>query len=261
MLRLAALALLLLCAMAAPVQAAAADRSPDDAVTAPPAPAPPPAEQNRARRPPIDPVEERIKYLHERLRITAAEEPLWSDVARAMRENAKAVAPLIRERVQSAERGSAIDNLGSYEKLGEAQLDGLKRFLAAFQALYDKLSREQKKIADAIFRIGPLSMIGAIPHLPEALIAPPPATPYLAGPAYLPYPVEPGLPGVAPVWAYPVAPLHPPSFYRPPSFYYPFYANRPWIWGPPVGILGPPIGVLLSGRAALQAHGAGMPHH
>jgi hypothetical protein len=261
MLRRVALALALFCAALAPAQAAEADRSPDDQVTMPPASAPPPAEQSPARRPPIDPVEARIKYLHERLRITAAQEPLWSDVARVMRENAKAVAPLVRERVQSAERGSAIDNIGSYEKLGEAQVDALKRFLAAFQTLYDKLSRDQKKIADSLFRIGPLSMIGGIPHLPEAMIAPAPETPYLAGPAYVPYPVEPAFPGVAPVWAYPVAPFHPPAFYAPPSVAYPFYANRPWLWGPPVGILGAPIGVFLSGRAALQPHGAGMGHH
>jgi hypothetical protein len=271
MLRLAVLLALILCVAAAP--AAAADPAPDaaapgTAVTSPAAP--PPAEPSRAKRPPIDPVEERIKYLHERLRITTAQEPLWSDVASAMRDNAKAVAPLIRQRVQAAERGSAIDNIDSYEKLGEAQLDGLKRFLAAFQALYDALSRDQKKIADSLFRIGPLGMIGGIPPLAEAIMAPPLALPSIAGVGYPPYPIMPVYPGYAPPPyalgpAYAVFPRHfyyppePPSFlyppYYPPFVAYPFYSYRPWVGAPPAGYL-------VGGRLIVQhAHGGGMPHH
>ena len=53
-------------------------------------------------KPPVDPLAERIRYLHDRLRITRAQEPLWDDVARVMRDNADAVAPLIKERVQNA---------------------------------------------------------------------------------------------------------------------------------------------------------------
>ena len=63
---------------------------------------PPPPPENRANRPLADPIVERIKYLHDRLRITAAQEPLWAKVAEVMRENATTLAPLIKDRVQSA---------------------------------------------------------------------------------------------------------------------------------------------------------------
>jgi hypothetical protein len=174
-----------------------------------------PAPENRANQPPFDPIAARTNYLHERLRITPAQEPLWAKVAQVMRENAKAVAPLIKERFQSAQHGNAIDSLNSYEKLGEAQLDGLKKFVAAFEALYNSLSAEQKKIADSIFRLGPLSMIGSIPQLAENLIAPAPYRPYYPSYTTLPPP-------------YPVYP------YYPAYHYYPYY--RPWFWGPPIGL-------------------------
>lgn len=175
-------------------------------------------QENSAKQPLFDPIEERIKYLHDRLRITPAQEPLWDNVGQVMRENARAVAPLIKERFQSAQSGTAIDNLGSYEKLGEAQLDGLKKFITAFQALYDSLSGDQKKIADSVFRLGPLSMVGGIPALPEALVTPAPYRYYQS------YPIFP---------AYPSYPPYPSNLHYPFYSYYPYY--RPWIWGPPVG--------------------------
>jgi hypothetical protein len=180
----------------------------------------PPTQENRANQPSFDPVTERIKYLHDRLRITPAQEPLWAKVAEAMRDSAKAVAPIINERVQRAKTGDAIDYLSSYEKLGEAQLEGLKKFSVAFQELYNSLSDEQKKIADSVFRLGPLGIAGGIPELPEQLMAPPPS-------AYYPsYPAAPPYPGYPPYSYYPYYP-----------YYYPSYAYEPylgpWIWAPP----------------------------
>jgi hypothetical protein len=136
----------------------------------PNAPEPPrtPAPENRANQPPFDPIAARIKYLHDRLRITPAQEPLWAKVAQVMRENAQAVVPIIKERVQSTQhgKGDAIEYLDLYEKLGEVQLEGLKKFVAAFQALYNTLSPAQKKIADSMFRLGPMNIVGGIPQPP-----------------------------------------------------------------------------------------------
>ena len=175
-----------------------------------------PAQEKRAKQPLFDPIAERIKYLHDRLRIVPAQEPLWANVAQVMRDNATAVAPLIKEHVQNAQRGNAIDNLNSYEKLGEAQLDGLEKFIGAFRALYDGLSDEQKKIADSVFRLGPLGMVGGIPELPEQLVAP---APYRYYPSYPTPPV------------YPTFPSYP---YYPSYSYCPNYG--PWFWGPPLGL-------------------------
>jgi hypothetical protein len=99
-------------------------------------------------------------------------------------------------------------------------MDGLKKFLAAFQALYDDLSDRQKKIADVLFRTSPLSMVGSIPELPEHVFEPPPST-IPAYNALPPLPEEPGYPSYEYGLHYPA---------------YPYYA--PWAPGPPVG-LGP----------------------
>ena len=112
----------------------------------------------------------RIKYLHDRLRITPEQEPLWDTVAQAIRDNARDIVPLIRERFRATTSGSALDVLHSYEALGEAQLDGLKKFIAVFGALYASLSEGQKKIADAILREGPLNaMVSGVPEIPAPL--------------------------------------------------------------------------------------------
>lgn len=191
-----------------------------ESATPPVAPSP----EKRAIQPAFDPIAARIQYLHDRLRITPAQEPLWAKVAEAMRENAKAVAPLIQQRLQSAQHGNAMDALTSYEKLGEAQLDELKKFIAAFEALYNGLSPAQKKIADSLFRLGPLSMIGGIPEPAEALLAPPPYAP--TGPAYPAYAMFP--PSYPAYRSYPYYPGYP---YYPAFTYYSYY---PWLWRPPI---------------------------
>ena len=186
---------------------------------------PPVAGTDSSTEPGQTPIAARITYFHEKLQITPAQEPLWADVAQTMRENAEAVAPLIEERAKSATSSNAIDNLGSYEKLGEAQLDGLKKFVAAFQVLYASLSDDQKKVADAVVRLGPLNMFGGIPDLPEQLVTPAPYPSYPMLPSY-PY--------------YPPYPYYSPYPYYAPYAYSPFYPSyryyNPWLWGPPFGL-------------------------
>ena len=97
----------------------------------------------------LDPILARITYLHGRLRIAPGQEPLWAAVAQAMRDNAAAVAPLLRERLENAQKDTAVDALDSYERLGEAQIDGLKKFVDAFTALYAGLSPDQKTLYTA----------------------------------------------------------------------------------------------------------------
>src|SRR5216684_147633 len=74
-----------------------------------------------------DRVEARIKQLHDQLKITAAQEPQWN----------------------------AVDDLRSYEEVAETHVAGLKKLIPAFQALYDTMSPEQKKNADAAFGHAP----------------------------------------------------------------------------------------------------------
>jgi hypothetical protein len=127
--------------------------------------------------PAFDQTGARIKYLHDRLRITAEQESLWDPVAQAIRESAGDLAPLLKERLHAATSGSAPDLLRSYEALGDTQVDSLKKIIAVFDPLYAGLSDSQKKIADAVLREGAQNaMISGVPFVP------PPLSPALAYP-------------------------------------------------------------------------------
>jgi predicted small secreted protein len=95
-------------------------------------------------------VEARIKSLHQRLKITSAEEPQWSRVAQAMRDNAQQMQAAIEQRRQ-ARSLTAIDDLKAYQTIADVHAQGLETLIPAFQALYDSMSDDQKKLADAIF--------------------------------------------------------------------------------------------------------------
>ncbi len=99
-----------------------------------------------------DPVEARIRELHSKLHITAAQQTQWDNLVQVMRDNAKAMYDLEKERAQDAKEMSAIDAVKSYQAVIEAHETGMSKFVPAFQALYDSMSDAQKKTADAMFR-------------------------------------------------------------------------------------------------------------
>jgi predicted small secreted protein len=95
-------------------------------------------------------VEARIKSLHDRLRVTSAQEPQWSAVAQTMRDNAREMQEAIAQRQQA--RGlTAVDDLKAFEVIADTHSQGLEKLIPAFQALYDTMSDDQKRNADAIF--------------------------------------------------------------------------------------------------------------
>ncbi|MBF0526988.1 MAG: Spy/CpxP family protein refolding chaperone [Deltaproteobacteria bacterium] len=96
-------------------------------------------------------VEERIKELHTKLKITSEQETLWNNVSQAMRENAKTMEELIKARVEKAGTMTAVDDLKSYAAIADAHADGLKKFIPAFEPLYAAMSDTQKKAADKLF--------------------------------------------------------------------------------------------------------------
>jgi protein CpxP len=95
-------------------------------------------------------VEARIKSLHHQLRITSAQEPQWSAVAQAMRDNAHDMQQAIAQR-QEAREMTAVDDLKAFEMIADAHSQGLEKLIPAFQALYDTMSDDQKRNADTIF--------------------------------------------------------------------------------------------------------------
>jgi periplasmic protein CpxP/Spy len=99
-----------------------------------------------------DRVESRISEMHTKLKITPAQEGQWNSVAQVMRDNAKTLDTLTQARINNANTMTAVADLKSYSEITDAHAEGLKKFVAAFQALYDSMSDAQKKAADALFQ-------------------------------------------------------------------------------------------------------------
>jgi hypothetical protein len=97
-------------------------------------------------------VEARIKELHKKLHITAAQKPQWDNLAQVMRDNAQAMSDLKKQRASDAQTMNAVDVVKSYESVIEAHEDGMKKFVPPFEALYNTMSDAQKKTADSLFR-------------------------------------------------------------------------------------------------------------
>jgi hypothetical protein len=98
-------------------------------------------------------VEARIKELHSKLHITAAQDKQWNDLAEVMRDNARAMVAVEKKRSIEAQSMNAVDVVKSYETVIEAHEEGMKHFIPAFETLYDSMSDSQKKAADSMFRV------------------------------------------------------------------------------------------------------------
>jgi protein CpxP len=97
-------------------------------------------------------VETHIKDLHKKLKITDAQKTQWDALAQVMRDNAQKMAELEKRRSADAKSMTAVDVVKSYAEVIDAHEDGMKKFIPAFEDLYNSLSDSQKKIADSLFR-------------------------------------------------------------------------------------------------------------
>jgi hypothetical protein len=106
-----------------------------------------------------------IQALHDRLKITPAQEPLWANVAALVRRNDEAIDALSRQRENSASRMTAVDDLRSFVAITAAHAVATKAFLSAFAALYDVMPTDQQANADRVFRT-------AVPKAPPGIPRP-----------------------------------------------------------------------------------------
>ena len=95
-------------------------------------------------------IQGRINQLHERLRITAAQEDKFKALADVMTANAQSMGSLLQERMQDNDT-SAEASLNWYSRLVDAHSQSLKKFIPAFNDLYASLSDDQKRMADRMF--------------------------------------------------------------------------------------------------------------
>ena len=130
-----------------PIQVAAASSS-----EMPPASSPETMSAPAAEAPGTASVDARIAELHRRLKITEAQKTQWDNVAQVMRENAEAMTALEKERAHDAKSMDAVAVVKSYSEVIQAHEDGMKKFIPAFEDLYNSMSDQQKQIADSMFR-------------------------------------------------------------------------------------------------------------
>jgi hypothetical protein len=107
-----------------------------------------------ARTTAVEHAEAQIKQLQDELNFTEAQQVLWNNVTQVMRENAKEMDALTKDRAESAKNMNAVEHLKFHSQITEARLNQMKKFLPPFEALYASMSDEQKKSTDTIFRTG-----------------------------------------------------------------------------------------------------------
>ena len=102
----------------------------------------------------VEYTESQIKQLEGALTITEAQKPLWNDLTQVMRDNAKEMDVLIKDRAENAETMNSVEHLKLHSQITEAHLAQLKKLIPPFEAFYNSQSDEQKKITDTLFRTG-----------------------------------------------------------------------------------------------------------
>ena len=95
--------------------------------------------------------EGRIREMHDRLRITPAQEDAWNKVAKIMRDNDVAFRANVGERYRDAKPMTAIDDLKSFQIIADEHSSGLKKLVPAFETLYGAMTPDQQKRADGVF--------------------------------------------------------------------------------------------------------------
>ena len=102
----------------------------------------------------VEHTEARIKLLQDALKITDSQRAAWDTVTQVMRENAKVMDDLRKDRKEVTTTLNAVERLKFHSKISEIQLDQLKKLIPPFEALYVSMTDKQKASTDAIMQTG-----------------------------------------------------------------------------------------------------------
>ena len=102
----------------------------------------------------VEHTEAQIKQLQGTLNITEAQQGLWNNLTSVMRENAKDMDALTKEKAENAKPMIAVEHMKLHSQITEAHLAQLKRLIPPFEAFYNSMSDQQKNITDMVFRTG-----------------------------------------------------------------------------------------------------------
>lgn len=92
----------------------------------------------------------RLAYWRAELHLTDAQASQWDVFAKAVRENAGKLQPVMMSAMQTNGELAAPDQLDHRIAFLAAELDAIRAVQAAVKPLYDALTPEQKKIADGL---------------------------------------------------------------------------------------------------------------
>jgi hypothetical protein len=93
-----------------------------------------------------------LQRLHDQLKVTPAQAPLWNSFADVMRDGAADTGQSYRERRAKLANFNAVEDMNNFVALEQQRLDTLKQSATAFEALYAAMPPTQKLLADTVFR-------------------------------------------------------------------------------------------------------------
>jgi len=102
----------------------------------------------------VEHTEAQIKQLQDTLNITEAQEVLWKDLTQVMRENAKELDTLRKDKSEITKTMNAVEAMKFHSQITEERLNQMNKLIPPFEALYTSMSDDQKKSTDAVFRTG-----------------------------------------------------------------------------------------------------------
>lgn len=102
----------------------------------------------------VDHTEARIKQLQDSLKITPAQQELWTNLTLVMRENAKEHDSLSKDKSEITKTMNAVEAMKFHSQMTESRLAQQKKLIPTFEALYVSMTDDQKKVTDEIFRTG-----------------------------------------------------------------------------------------------------------
>jgi hypothetical protein len=102
----------------------------------------------------VEQAESRITQLQDALKITDSQKESWNSFTQVMRENAKVMDALTKDRSEKTASLNSVERLKFHSQISEIQLDQLKKLIPPFEALYVSMSDDQKAITDAIMQTG-----------------------------------------------------------------------------------------------------------
>jgi hypothetical protein len=99
-------------------------------------------------------IEQHLARLRSDLHITPAQQPQWDAFTKVTRENTAELHQRFQQHGTRLAGMSATDNMADYTEISKLHAQELLKLATAFRAPYATMSGDQRKNADAMFRLG-----------------------------------------------------------------------------------------------------------